>query len=946
MHLSSFIRFGVIALILCFLNASVDQGKPSLVSSRYNTVSHSFRTLLQAQKSETLKKEAERLYEQGVKQYDSSQFQKALEIFQKALVIYQEIGEQQGILDTLNSLGAASKELGQYSQALKFYQQALAFSREVNVGKVPNQEEKKAIGIILDNIGSVYQSMGQSSQALKYYQQSLSLMQEIEDKLGIGSALNSIGGIYYETGQYAKALNLFQQALTSVRKAKSSLEEANNLESIGLVYSEIGQYSQALKYYQQALAIWEKIGNEEGKATSYNNIGFAYNQMKKYSEALNYYQQALAVFKKIDNQTKIGSTFNNIGFVYQQLGQYSQAIESLEQALTILQKIGERAVVGRTLDSMGSAYKSMGKYSQALTSYQQALAVSREVGERGAERITLGNIGDLLARQNKPQLAIIFYKQSVNVTEAIRNELRSLPREQQQSYTATVADTYRRLADLLLQQDRVLEAQQVLDLLKIQELDDYLRDVRGNEKTSKGVESPSPEQSINQGLKVIADKQIEISRQLGDLQKIPPTNRKPEQKEKIVALEANLLTEFNQFIDSPEVNAWLKQLSPKALQQMIPLSFLNSLRDNLQRLNQNAVLLYPLILENRLELVLATSNAPPIHRTVSIKKEEVNRVILDFRRALEDPESNATVPAEKLYELLIKPIEQDLSNADAKTIIYAPDGPLRYIPLAALYDGKQWLAQRFRTNNITAVSLTDLDTQPLAQIKVLAGATTQRRVVQIESTSLAFKALEYAGAEVKNLATMMPGTKTLLDDEFNRQTIISSLNIYTIIHMATHAKFVNGKPEYSFILMGDGGLIKLPEIQQLSLPNVDLVVLSACETAVGDQIGQGEEILGFGYQIERTGARAAIASLWAVSDGGTEALMNAFYAFLSQGKMSKAEALRQAQIATITGDYSKITQDQDKGILKSTRDNLPTQIANRLSHPYYWAPFILIGNGL
>ncbi|NJR75423.1 MAG: tetratricopeptide repeat protein [Scytonema sp. CRU_2_7] len=585
-----------------------------------------------------------------------------------------------------------------------------------------------------------------------------------------------------------------------------------------------------------------KIGDQEGEATTLHNIGFAYNQMKKYSQALNYYQQALAVFRKIDNQTKIGSTLNNIGFAYQQLGQYSQALKSLKQALTILQQVGERTVVGHTLDSMGSAYKDMGKDSQALTFYQQALAVSREVGDRPAERMTLGNIGDLLARQNKPQLAIIFYKQSVNVTEAIRTELRSLPQEQQQSYTATIADNYRRLADLLLQQDRVLEAQQVLDLLKIQELNDYLRDVRGNEKTSKGVESPSPEQSINQGLKAIADKQIQISRQLSELQKIPPTNRKPEEKEKIVALEANLLTEFNQFIDSPEVNAWLEQLSPKALQQIVPLGFLNSLRDNLQRLNQNAVLLYPLILENRIELVLTTPKTPPIHRSVSIKKEELNRAIVDFRSALETPESNVTVPAQKLYELLIKPIEKELANADAKTIIYAPDGPLRYIPLAALYDGKQWLAQRFRTNNITAVSLTDLDTQPLPKIKVLAGATTQRHVVQIESTSLPFKALEYAGAEVKNLATMMPGTKTLLDNEFNRQTIIPYLNIYTIIHMATHAKFVNGKPEYSFILMGDGDLIKLSDIQQLSLPNVDLVVLSACETAVGDQIGKGEEI--------------------------------------------------------------------------------------------------------
>jgi CHAT domain-containing protein len=117
---------------------------------------------------------------------------------------------------------------------------------------------------------------------------------------------------------------------------------------------------------------------------------------------------------------------------------------------------------------------------------------------------------------------------------------------------------------------------------------------------------------------------------------------------------------------------------------------------------------------------------------------------------------------------------------------------------------------------------------------------------------------------------------------------------------------------------------------------VDLVVLSACKTAVGEELGNGEEILGFGYQIQRTGARAAIASLWSVDDGGTQMLMTAFYKALQRGNISKAEALRQAQIALITDDYTNLGLDQSA--LLSNH-----QIFSR---PYYWAPFILIGNGL
>jgi CHAT domain-containing protein len=132
------------------------------------------------------------------------------------------------------------------------------------------------------------------------------------------------------------------------------------------------------------------------------------------------------------------------------------------------------------------------------------------------------------------------------------------------------------------------------------------------------------------------------------------------------------------------------------------------------------------------------------------------------------------------------------------------------------------------------------------------------------------------------------------------------------------------------------------------LSNVDLVVLSACRTAASTsgELGNGEEILGFGYQIQRTGAEAAIASLWYVSDGGTQGLMNAFYTALQTGKMTKAEALRQAQIALITGDYTALGNRRGLEVGERIKNSLPSEVSNRLNHPFYWAPFILIGNGL
>ncbi|KAM3113475.1 CHAT domain-containing protein [Phormidesmis sp. 146-33] len=172
------------------------------------------------------------------------------------------------------------------------------------------------------------------------------------------------------------------------------------------------------------------------------------------------------------------------------------------------------------------------------------------------------------------------------------------------------------------------------------------------------------------------------------------------------------------------------------------------------------------------------------------------------------------------------------------------------------------------------------------------------------------------------------------------------MNDHAIVHFATHASFIPGDPKQSFILFGNGETANLRDIENWTLKNVDLVVLSACETAVGIQaygersLGNGEEILGLGYQFQDRGAKATIASLWTVDDGGTQVLMDAFYARLKKGNLTKIEALQQAQIALMKNDRS-LTQ-----LLKSNAPNGAQPIYSPLDHPYYWAPFILIGNGL
>ncbi len=323
-----------------------------------------------------------------------------------------------------------------------------------------------------------------------------------------------------------------------------------------------------------------------------------------------------------------------------------------------------------------------------------------------------------------------------------------------------------------MQKNRVLEAQRVLDLLKVQELQDYLRDVRGSDNTAEGVTERPQERQIREGMTAEIDKAIALGKELAQLESIAVANRTPAQKQRILELrktQQEITQQFNAFLESPKVREWIGQLQQTTQGQNFNLeASATALQDNLKKLQQDAVILYPLVLSDRLELILVTPYAPPLRRTVAVKQAELNRAIAEFRSAIVKRTPKAQVPAKQLYDWLIKPLENDLAQAKAKTIIYAPDGQLRYIPLAALYDGQQWLVERFGINNITAVSLTDLNTKPQNQLNVLAAAFTKGNYsVQVGSQKFKFSGLPFAGVEVENLAQTLPRTKKLLDQQFN-----------------------------------------------------------------------------------------------------------------------------------------------------------------------------------
>ena len=751
-------------------------------------------------------------------------------------------------------------------------------------------------------------------------------------------------------GDYPQALDYYQQSLVITRDIGDRAGEGTTLGNIGIVYRLLGDYPQALDYYQQSLVITRDIGDRAGEGTTLGNIGIVYENLGDYPQALDYHQQALVILRDINDRAGEASTLENIGVVYQNLGDYPQALDYYQQSLAIERILGRRGGEAISLGNIGLVYQLLGDYPQALGYYQQSLTIKRDIGDRAGEGKTLGNLGRLLEAQAQPELAIVFFKQAVNIYETMRDRHRGLEQDLQASYTDTIEGAYRELADLLLQQDRVLEAQRVLDLLKVQELDDYLRGVRRNANTETGVGIREAEAEILRLYKASENELIRLGRERARLAKIPVAERTAEQQARIIELRRleNLAFEtFRVFLRSEAVAAQVERLRRNTEAANLETRELNALRDNLQNLQelgQAAVVLYPLVLEDRLELILVTAAAPPVRRTATVDRVELNRVIGNLRYALESPTRDAETPAKQLYQWLIQPIVNDLAQANVDTIIYAPDQQLRYIPLTALHDGEAWLAQSYRVNNITAASLDDLDNLPTpGPFSVLAAAFTEgEHQVQVGNRQWPFRGLTYAGQEVENLGELIPQTVKRLNQAFGLD-ILFEMDDYQIVHLATHAAFNPGPPENSFIVFGNGEHANLVDIEGWSFPNVELIVLSACETAVGDvPLGDGKEILGFGYRMQEAGADAAIASLWSVDDGGAQLLMDAFYEALSRGGLSKAAALQQAQIALIRAGKVQNRGGFEALLAESGLDIDPED----LSHPYYWAPFILIGNGL
>lgn len=343
---------------------------------------------------------------------------------------------------------------------------------------------------------------------------------------------------------------------------------------------------------------------------------------------------------------------------------------------------------------------------------------------------------------------------------------------------------------------------------------------------------------------------------------------------------------------------------------------------------------------NNLQLLVFSPEGQPISLQVpAVSPETLAGVVKSFRNTLvlsaRRQDRSYLADAEQLYNWLIRPLDPYLAEHKIQTLLFSLDSGLRSVPLAALYDGRQFLIEKYGVGMVPSFGLMQSGYASLAQAQVLAMGATQ-------FTDLA--PLPAVSTEVNAITQLWKGER-LLNRDFTKANLIAQQQQQprAIIHLATHADFAPGDPNASYIHLWNDKL-SLKEIGTLDLKNtrVELLVLSACKTAVGNP----EAELGFAGLAVASGAKTALASLWSVSDEGTLALMTEFYNQLRSAKV-KSEALRQAQLAMLYGKI-QVEDGQVRGTGGGTLLPLPpelAQITNRdLSNPYYWSGFTMVGS--
>ncbi len=892
---------------------------------------------------------------------------------ERAAVLFADVGDLVGEGRARVNLAGVMNQLGQTKEAMALLERAAELQHAANSAG----DESYAIM----SLGHLYMSQGDTGRAISQYERGLALGERVHNQGAIAQGLHNLGVANSNRGEFARGLELNLQAQKIYRSSGDRYGDAQTAQSIGRAYYHLGRYRESLDQYDYATKLFEKMDTRVEDARVFIFIGQVYEDLGEAAKAREWYSKvidppaprstdvldalirlaaldvvaadyesarrridgALMIARKSSQAISEADALLVLGDLERQRGNTQAALEHYSKARDFYAKSGIRSRSAIAAFRLGSATEQSNDLDAARRLYADAVQVAREARTPVIEGLALSRLMTLEAATS-PRVAIFYGKQSVNVFQRLRGNIATLERETQRRFVQTKAGSYRTLAEILITLGRLGEARQVLDLLKEEEYFEFVRRDRSQATAeTAAVELTPEERGWESRYREIGDRITAIGLERGTL--VIKRMRTAEEDQRLAALDADLQVAGRAFQDflirlSGELAA-----NPSGASRALEVRDAQGLMETLRDLGPGVVALYTIMGADKYRVILVTPDAQKAAE-YSISAAELNARIFAMREAVENPLRDPRPAAHELYKILVGPIERDLSGARAQTLMWSLDGALRYVPISALYDGRQFLVERYRTVMITPASNSRLKDEPSAQWSVLGLAVSKAH----ES----FPALPGAVREIQQIVrsdSSNPGSgllegKAMVDEEFTAQTMTTELRRrYPVVHIASHFSFQPGNEESSFLLLGDGGRLSLAELKgfQNLFSGVDLLTLSACNTASGGAAGaDGREVEGFGVIAQRQGAKAVLATLWPVSDASTPMLMRQMYERRTRGPATtKIEALRQAQIAMLRASAGARVGER-RGLRPLGGNDGAAQA--KYQHPYYWAPFVLIGN--
>ena len=860
------------------------------------------------------------LYELGAIQARRIPPKEAVKNLEKSLAIFEELGARKEQARALLAMAIAYENERRRELSIKTSEKALALSQELN--------NKELTAGILNLLGTSHIEVGNLETGLAHYHKARVLSEEINDLVTLNQVLNNIGRVYTAQGRYAEGLDHLHKSLKIVEAMGSAADRrslANKLQSIGLVYRRQGRLDQALAYARRSLALFQETDDKFGIANLQNNIGVIYKAQGSYVEALEWFQKAMQGYEALKAIPGVARSLNNIGDTYRLQGRLDEALEPLQKGLRLREQMTDRGAVSLSLNNLGRLYQDQGKYSEMLEVSRRAAQIAESLNDSEELWNAQEKIGRALFGLGQPAEARESFVAAISTLETMRRNVAG-GEQQQQSFLENRLSPWFGVIDLLVSQGKHAEALTFAEQSKARVLLDALQTGRSNLRQSWSKEEQEAE-SLRRLRLVTLNSQLttEVRRDKPDATRIAELKKEVE--------KARL--EYEDF----ETQLYLAHPELRLQRGETPIIRSEELSSLLP--DASSALLEYVVGEQQTYLFVITKSKPEAEvrvYTLPVKREELARQAEAFRLQLAGRDLGFRGSAAKLYELLVKPAEAQLRGKT--NLVIAPDNTLWDLPFQALVgSGNRFLIEDAAITYAPSLTVLREMTKrrksgagPATLLALgnpeVGNETLKRAALTLRDGKL--EPLPEAEQEVKALGRLYGTSRSRVytGADAREDRVKNEARRAAILHFATHGILNNASPMYSHLALADGGagedgLLEAWELMQMNL-QAELAVLSACETARG-KIGAGEGMIGLSWAMFIAGVPSIVVSQWKVESAGTRDLMINFHRNIistpgsAKPKPAKGEALRQAALK----------------LMKNAET----------SHPFYWAGFVLVGDG-